>query len=188
MERGETSRPRLKYRAWFFPLGVAVVYLVIYATSSDRAVLALMDSGKVLRQIALPLFLAFLMMMILNWSVSPARVRHYLGGRAGIKGIFLSSLAGIVSMGPLVAWLPFLSAIREKGGADFHLANFLSSRAVKPVLLPVMIGYFGWRFSIVFTALNLVGALLVAVAVGFVCRGRQDAQARNAGGAGKPGR
>ena len=113
-------------------------------------------------------------MMILNWYISPTQVTRYLGNRVGIKGVFLSSIAGLVSMGPVIAWLPFLAAIREKGASHFHLANFLTSRAVKPVLLPVMIGYFGWRFSLTFTALNMVGALLVAAAVAWVCRDRQD--------------
>jgi len=169
----EMSRPRRKFRSWLFPLGVVAVYLAIYPIAPDRAVHALMDSGHVLRQMALPLSLAFVMMVILNWYISPAQVTRYLGSRAGIKGVFLSSVAGIVSMGPVMAWLPFLAAIREKGASDFHLANFLTSRAVKPVLLPVMIGYFGWRFSLVFTALNMVAALLVAAAVASVGRGRQ---------------
>ena len=171
--KNETSRPRRKFRSWLFPLGVVAVYLAIYPIAPDRAVQALMDSGHVLRQMALPLSLAFVMMVVLNWSVSPAQVTRYLGSRAGIKGVCLSSVAGIVSMGPVMAWLPFLAAIREKGASDFHLANFLTSRAVKPVLLPVMIGYFGWRFSLVFTALNMVAALVVAAAVASVGRDRR---------------
>lgn len=174
LEQDETSRPRWKFRSWLFPLSVAAVYLVLYPAAPDRIVHALMNSGHVLIRIALPLSLAFVMMMILNWYVSPAQVTRYLGNRVGIKGVFLSSIAGLVSMGPVIAWLPFLAAIREKGASNFHLANFLTSRAVKPVLLPLMIGYFGWRFSLTLTALNMVGALLVAAAVALVCRDRRD--------------
>jgi uncharacterized membrane protein YraQ (UPF0718 family) len=104
----------------------------------------------------------------LNVFVRPGQVLRFLGGRSGIKGVLLSSVAGIISMGPVYAWLPFLAAIRDKGASDFHVANFLSSRAVKPVLLPLMIGYFGWRFSILFTVFNMVGALVVAAAVTYM--------------------
>ena len=61
----------------------------------------------------------------------------------------------------------FLKALREKGASDFHLANFLSNRAVKPVFLPLLIVYFGWRFSLIFITLNMLGAVLVAALVAF---------------------
>ncbi len=39
-----------------------------------------------------------------------------------------------------------------------------------------MIGYFGWRFSLIFTVLNMAGALLVAAAVFYICEGRSKSQ------------
>jgi uncharacterized membrane protein YraQ (UPF0718 family) len=159
------SKTKRKTWPWLFPIGVMSVYVVMYSVVPNQTIHALMESGHVFKQMILPLFLAFVMMVVLNWTISPSQATRYLGSRAGVKGIFFSSVAGILSMGPVVAWMPFLAAIREKGASDFHLANFLSSRAVKPVLLPLMIGYFGWRFSLIFSFLNLVGALLVAAAV-----------------------
>ena len=161
-------------RQWLFPIGMVAVYMVIYFIAPNPTVKALMASETVLKQMALPLLLAFVMMVVLNLFVRPAQVSRFLGGRAGIKGILLSSVAGILSMGPVYAWLPFLAAIRDKGASDFHLANFLSCRAVKPVLLPLMIGYFGWRFSLIFTVLNMVGALVVAAVVLYICKGRSN--------------
>ena len=154
---------------WLFPIGMITLYIVLYFIAPGRTVEALMVSGTILKQIALPLLLAFLMMVVLNLFIRPAQVSRFLGGRSGIKGVVLSSVAGILSMGPIYAWLPFLAAIRDKGASDFHLANFLSSRAIKPVLLPLMIGYFGWRFSLILTVLNAAGALFVAMAVFYVC-------------------
>ncbi len=161
---------------WLFPISMVAVYMAIYFIAPDRTVKALMASGTVLKQMAIPLLLAFLMMVVLNLFVRPALVSRFLGGRSGIKGILLSSVAGILSMGPVYAWLPFLAAIREKGASDFHLANFLSSRAVKPVLLPLMIGYFGWRFSLVLTVLNMLGALFISAAVLYICQRRSKSQ------------
>ena len=172
----ENSKANRKRRHWLFPISMIAVYMAIYFVSPERTVNALRASGVVLKQMALPLLLAFMMMVILNLFVTPSHVSRFLGSRAGIKGTLLSSVAGILSMGPVYAWLPFLAAIREKGASDFHLANFLSSRAVKPVLLPLMIGYFGWRFSLIFTVLNMVGALFVAAAVFYICEGRSKSQ------------
>jgi uncharacterized membrane protein YraQ (UPF0718 family) len=161
----EQSTVRRIKRYWLFPIGMLAVYMAVYWVAPNRTVNALLESITVLKQIALPLLVAFVMMVVLNLFVTPAHVTRFLGRRSGIKGIFFSSTAGILSMGPVYAWLPFLAAIREKGASDFYLANFLSCRAVKPVLLPLMIGYFGWRFALIFTVLNMIGALLVAAMV-----------------------
>jgi len=168
-EDGLKTEPRVSRRAlpWLFPLGIISLYLVLNFFSPDRTITALKASGTVLKQTTLPLLLAFIMMFLLNMFITPASVSRFLGRRAGVKGVLLSSAAGILSMGPIYAWFPFLKALREKGASDFHLANFLSNRAVKPVLLPLLIVYFGWRFSLIFILLNMMGALLVATAVAF---------------------
>lgn len=170
------SKANRKNLQWLFPISMIAVYMAIFFVAPEGTVHALMASGNILKQMALPLLFAFVMMIVLNLFITPAHVSQFLGSRAGIKGVLLSSIAGTLSMGPVYAWLPFLVAIRDKGASDFHLANFLSSRAVKPVLLPLMIGYFGWRFSLIFTVLNLAGALFVAAAVLYICKGRSKSQ------------
>ena len=165
IEKAETVRMRTSLRPWIFPAGVVVVYLILFATALDPTLDALQMSASVLAQAAFPILLAFVLMFLLNRFSTPAHVTRYLGHGAGIKGVLMSALAGVISMGPVFAWYPFLKILKEKGASDFHLANFLSHRAVKPVLLPLMIIYFGWRFSLIFTLLNILSALLVATAV-----------------------
>ena len=161
----KTVKIRPPFRSWLFPAGVAVVYLILAITWQEQTLVALRSSGRILLQVSLPLMLAFALMFLLNLFISPAQVSKYLGHSTGLKGILLSSVAGMISMGPIYAWYPFLKSLKEKGASDFHLANFLASRAVKPVLLPLMIAYFGLRFSVVFTVSCIVLALLTAFMV-----------------------
>ncbi len=154
-----------KLLPWLLLLVVMLLYLTLNFVSPDRTVNALRASGNILKQTTLPLILAFVMLFLLNLFITPAHVSRFLGNRAGAKGILLSSAAGIVSMGPIYAWFPLLKSLREKGASNFHLANFLGCRAVKPVLLPIMVSYFGWRFSLIFILVNWLGALLVAAAI-----------------------
>ena len=153
-------------RSWTFPLVVAAAYLLLALLSPDRAARALGAACRVLTQVSLPLLLAFAMMILLNRFVTPAHATRFLGRKAGWPGLVFSSLAGILSMGPIYAWYPFLVSLREKGASAFHLANFLGHRAVKPVLLPVMIAYFGWRFALAFTLTGMLSAVLTAMGVG----------------------
>ncbi len=92
-------------------------------------------------------------------------ISRFIIKKAGIKGLVLSTGVGILSMGPIYAWYPFVKTLREKGGSNFHAANFLSNRAVKPAMVPVMVAYFGWRFTFVFTIVGIFSAWLTALAV-----------------------
>ncbi len=162
-------------RPWLFPFSVMAAYLAFYFIAPERTLNALEASWKVLQLTALPLLLAFMMMFLLNLFIRPAHVLRFLGAGSGLKGILLSSAAGIISMGPIYAWYPLLKALREKGASDFHLANFLSNRAIKPVLIPIMVIYFGWRFTLFFTLLSILGTLPVAAIVNYLGKQRHDA-------------
>jgi len=169
---GKPFQKRSRLRPWIFPACVAGIYLILLVTTPDRAWVGLQAAGRVLIQAALPLLIAFGMMFLLNLFITPVHVSRFMGSGAGVRGVLLSAVAGIISMGPIFAWYPFLESLRIKGASDFHLANFLSHRAVKPALLPMMIIYFGWRFSLVFTVFCSLSALVTAMSVGLLGRQR----------------
>ncbi|SMC18882.1 hypothetical protein SAMN02746041_00576 [Desulfacinum hydrothermale DSM 13146] len=151
-----------KLRLWGFLLVVFVAYGVLFFVFPHRTFVAFKASINIFLQIILPLVIAFAIMFTINFFVGPVQMARYLGKNAGIKGLFLSSIAGILSMGPIYAWYPLLKSLGERGASDFYLANFLSCRTVKPFLLPVMIYYFGWVFTIILNVLILAGAPFTA--------------------------
>ncbi len=153
------------WRRLAFPLSVIVLYSVLFAMMPARTLRALEATGTIVTQVAVPLCIAFIIMFVLNLFVKPAHVSRFLGKGAGAKGVCISALAGVISTGPIYAWYPLLRDLREKGASQFHVANFLSHRAVKPFLLPVMVLYFGWVFALVFNVLIVMGALSTALIV-----------------------
>ena len=165
-----SPRERFSMKSWIFPMCIAAAYLILWVTVPDRTCHALRAAGRILLQASTPLLLAFFMMFLLNLFVTPAHVTRFMGRKSGTVGILFSSAAGIVSMGPIYAWYPFLASLKEKGASDFHLVNFLSSRAVKPALIPLMVTYFGWRFSLIFSLFGLLSALIAATVVCFLNR------------------
>ncbi len=169
MKKGSASRNpngpagRLRVlRKWAFFLVVLAVYGVLATVEPVLTLEALRQSIRVLLQIALPITLALAMMFVINLTFQGPQVARLLSKGAGLKGVLLSSVAGMLSMGPVYAWYPLLRDLRKQGASDFHIANFLCCRSVKPILLPVMIYYFGWVFSLVLNLLIVLGALLVA--------------------------
>jgi uncharacterized membrane protein YraQ (UPF0718 family) len=152
-------------KSWIFPTAVAIAYLIVGIALPEKIVPALKIIKNISLQMAIPLLISLFMMFLLNMYVSTAQITRFMGKRRGIAGMVFSSLAGIISMGPIFAWFPFLKTLKEKGMADIYLANFLSCRAVKPVLFPVLITYFGWRFSVVFIIMSLIGAWGISLIV-----------------------
>jgi uncharacterized membrane protein YraQ (UPF0718 family) len=152
-------------RMFLFPIAVLVVYAILFLVSPDKAGQAIKSSGNVFLGMLIPLGLVFVIMLLINLFLKPAAVAKFLGKGSGIKGVVLSVVAGIISTGPIYAWYPLLKDLREKGAGESSIAIFLYNRAVKPFLLPVMIGYFGWIYVVILTIIVVVASVIVGFSV-----------------------
>ena len=148
-------------RIFIFPVCVLVCYGILSVIDPHKALMALKTSGNLLLYIALPLVLVFVIMLALNLFVKPAQIVGLFGRGVRIKGIVLSLVAGIISMGPIYAWYPLLKNLREKGAGTCPIAIFLYSRSIKPFLLPVMIAYFGWVYVGILTVLTVFASIAI---------------------------
>mgnify|MGYP006305167163 CR=1 FL=1 len=152
-------------RAAIFPVCVAALYGALALAAPAKALAGLKASGMVLAAIALPLALVFGVMLATNAFVQPGRIARLLGRDAGLKGMILAMGAGILSVGPIYAWHPLLRRLRDAGAGQGPLAVFLHNRAVKPPLLPVMIGTFGWPYVLSLTVLTILASLVLGLAL-----------------------
>ena len=140
---------------------ILVIYGIFFVVMPDRAFIALRNTGKILVNIIIPLVFVFILLFCINLFLRPSHIVRFLGKSSGIKGIILSAIAGIISMGPIYAWYPMLKVLREKGAKNSLIAIFLGNRAVKPFLLPMMISYFGWIYVLILTVFTIFGSLVV---------------------------
>ncbi|MCP3890965.1 MAG: hypothetical protein GY702_19150 [Desulfobulbaceae bacterium] len=162
---------------WIFPLAIGCLYILGFVLSPEKAADALHKSSMILMQVAGPIGFALVMMILLNRFLPSVMAVNYMGQGTGLKGILFSSLAGVLSMGPIYAWYPLFTTLREKGASSFHIANFIGCRSIKPVLLPVLVSCFGWLFTVHFLLCNFLSALLVAVVVHLVVsKGEQNSE------------
>ncbi len=157
-------------RLILFPVLILMVYGFLFAVMPEKAIAAFKSSGKIFLNIIIPLGFVFILLVVFNLFLKPAHIVKFFGKKSGIKGIMLSSAAGIISMGPVYAWYPLLKELREKGAANSLTAIFINSRAVKPFLLPVMISYFGLRYVIVLTVVTMTGTIVAGYITGFFTR------------------
>jgi hypothetical protein len=139
---------------WFL-LVVGLSYGAAFALAPDAALSALARLGPLLGGMLPALGVVFALLFLGELFLEPELVERHLGPDAGMRGWGLAIAGGVLSMGPMVAWLPLLAALRRRGTAPGLIA------------LPVMVHYFGLRY----TAL-LVGALLAGAVVNGALTGR----------------
>ncbi len=141
---------------WFFLTIMCVAYLIVGLvnfTIFENTILAFVGLFWKILPI-LPLI--FGLILLSNLFLDPKRITKYLGRKAGFKGWFISIFGGILSTGPIYMWYPLLSDLKEKGMKNSFIATFLYNRAIKLPLMPMMIFYFGWPFTLVLTALMII--------------------------------
>jgi len=162
-----------------FPCAVLAIYGILYIINPVKISIALKSTGSIFSHMIVPISLVFALMLALNLFLKPAQIVKFLGEGSGIKGVILSTAAGIISTGPVYAWYPLLKDLREKGVRDSFTAIFLGNRAIKLPLLPIMISYFGWVYVVILTIFTILASICAGYAVGaLVKEGESDADCR----------
>ncbi len=139
---------------------VILVYCALFFSDSTTALAALLKSGKVLLKI-LPIIAAVILFTaVINYFLQPKQIAKHLGKEAGIKGWLWSLCVGLISHGPMYIWFPMLEDLRSHGMRDGLIVVFFAARTIKLPLLPMMIDYFGWTFTLVLSVYILIGAII----------------------------
>lgn len=161
-EAPQGGAPRSSARGGLIFLGIVVaIYALVLVFVPETGLQALAFTASVLGKLVVPLSLVFAALVLTNLFLKPQKISSLVGSNSGLKGSLLSLLAGILSVGPAYAWYPLLRTVRSRGGGVGQISVFLFGRAIKPFLIPAMIAYFGWVFTIALTGLVAVGALLL---------------------------
>jgi uncharacterized membrane protein YraQ (UPF0718 family) len=147
-------------RGKYFFIFVLIAYGVLFFISNQAAQLALKKSSTILIKILPILIIVILFTALLNYFLQPKQVVAHFGRESGIKGWLWALAAGVISHGPMYVWFPLLEDLRNHGIRDGLIVTFFASRAIKIPLLPMMIDYFGWAFTLIFSFYILIGALV----------------------------
>ena len=98
-------------------------------------------------------------MALLGTFIDAKAISKHLGEQSGLKGWLLALLGGVLSHGPGYVWYPLLQNLREQGARDGLVVAFIYARAIKIPWLPLMITYFGWAFTLVYTFYVVLGPI-----------------------------
>ena len=184
---GKKTSPPLFFRTSLIALGVVIlIYFLLLIVDAEGFERALSSAKSILVQVVPVLAVVVLFMAGTN-MIPNSILKKHLGGKSGLKGFLVAVLAGTLSHGPAYAWYPFLAELGKKGVSRGRIAAFLYARAVKIPLLAAMVLYFGPSFTVLFTTLIMLGALLT----GFLFESmsfeefQENGQSRNKTGGGE---
>jgi len=148
------------FRGKYLLLVVIIFYGVFFLANSETALSALQKSATLLIKI-LPIFVVVILFTaLLNYFMQPKQIADHLGRGSGARGWLWALIAGVISHGPMYAWYSLLEDLRSHGMRDGLIVVFFASRTIKIPLLPIMIDYFGWIFTLLLSFYILIGALV----------------------------
>ena len=139
------------YTAWYFLLGVVLLYIIVALIKWDLMVPSLKFALNILKNIIWVFVIIFIIMVLINFFITPQTVSRYLGKSSGIKKWIIAVVGGIISTGPIYMWYPMLKELKNKGVNYGLISTFLYNRAVKIPLLPILIFYFGITYTLALT-------------------------------------
>ncbi len=151
------------YTSWCFLAIVLVLYAGYWFFSPANVMSALNFGFGILKNIIPVFVLIFVLMVAINYWMDPKKVTKHLGSSSGYKRWFFAVLGGILSTGPIYMWYPILKELKKKGVNYGFVATFLYNRAIKPPLLPLIIYYFGLKFTIVLTVVMMIFSVLQGI-------------------------
>jgi len=150
---------------WIFLAVIAAAYLVAVAVDINLAKSALWEFVFLFEKIIPVLALVFALMFLFNLFLDSQKIIKLVGESAGVKGWFIAVAGGILLSGPIYMWYPLLSDLKEKGMRDGFMAAFLYNRAVKIPMLPLMVYYFGLKFTVILTFYMILFSIINGVFV-----------------------
>ncbi len=153
------------YGRWWFLLGVILIYLVVGLIKFDLVTVSLEFFLLIIKKIIPVFVLVFVLMVLIDYFISPKKLIKYFGKKAGAKGWVISIVSGLISTGPMYMWYPLLNQMKKKGVKNRFVVTFLYNRAIKLPLLPLLIFYFGWAYTIVLTLVMMVASILQGMMV-----------------------
>lgn len=154
------GKKSIEFKGIKFLFFVIIIYVFIFFYDSQKTILALSKSYEVILKL-LPMFAVIVFILtLINYFLNPKAIIKYFGKNSGIKGWILAILSGIISHGPMYAWYPMLSQLRENGLKDGLLAAFMFIRAIKVPFIPIMIDYFGVSFTVILFINILIAGVL----------------------------
>lgn len=145
---------------------VAVVLVVIgYRGGENQHINGLNAAWKMLLEILPLLIFAFIIAGMAQVLLPQATMAKWVGEEAGLRGIFIGSVAGGLTPGGPFVSLPIAAGLIRAGAGVGTMVAFLTGWSLYAVSrLPLEVGVLGWKL----TAIRLLSSLVFPPLAGLI--------------------
>ncbi|MFB1487459.1 MULTISPECIES: hypothetical protein [unclassified Thiocapsa] len=141
---------------------------VVALIDADLVVATLIQAWTLMLKLA-PLFILVLLMVALSETFLDARsIGRWVGYSSGPRGWLIALAAGTLSVGPMHVWVAILQDLRAKGMREGLIAAFFFSRTIQIFFLPLIIGYFGWAFTLILAIQVMIFAVINGLLIDYL--------------------
>ena len=132
-----------------FLLVVFAVYLVAAVIDLPTTKNAMINFLEMFTKILPILGVVVVVMTLANLYFTKERTTKILGQNSGVKGWIYTIATNVFIIGPPYVLYPLLGNLQKRGMKDSLLAAMLYNKNVKIYFLPVMVYYFGLKFTLI---------------------------------------
>ncbi len=153
---------------WLFLISVVALLSVVAIVDTDLVVETFRQAWTLAVKLA-PLFILVLLMIALFETFLDARwIGRWVGHSSGPRGWLIALAAGTLSVGPMHVWVAILQDLRAKGMREGLIAAFFFSRTIQILFLPLIIGYFGWAFTLILAIQVMIFAVVNGLLIDYL--------------------
>ncbi len=164
----KSSNSQKSMFGWYFLLVIILVYALVFFIDGSIFIKSLNYALKLFIRIIPVFILIYILLIIVNYFFKPKDFAKHMGKSSGLKGWAIAIVGGIISSGSIYMWYPLLNELQKYGVSNGLIAAFLYNRAIKLALLPLIIFYFGWVYTIVLTIVMIIASIVQGIVMNYL--------------------
>jgi len=144
---------------WYFLITVLILYLILYTINYQAFNTSILFFVELLKKIIPSLALVFVLLFLIDYFIDANSITKHLKDNSIKKWIY-TLIAATFASGPPFLWYPLLKDLNKKGVSYGILACFLYSRSIKIPYLPLLIFYFGIKYTLILSITMMIVSVI----------------------------
>ncbi len=149
---------------WYFLIIVLIIYLALLLINFSAFLTSIMFFIDILKKIIPSFLLVFLLLFIIDYFIDPLSVTRHFKEKSIRKWIY-ALISGTIASGPPYLWYPLLQDLNKKGVSYGIIACFLYCRSIKLPYLPLLIFYFGFKYTVILSVIMIIASVIQGIII-----------------------
>ena len=152
-----------RYAAFLLTSAAFLLFLLVLPAYRDKAMATMTFQATTMLLVIPPIFI---LLGLLDVWVPREQMMRFMGPGSGLRGGSLAFLLGSFAAGPLYAAFPVAAILMKKGASFANILIFIGAWSTTKVpMLLFESSALGMRFALSRLAIDIVGIILIAVAI-----------------------